>query len=404
MKAWRNEVLTSSSRFLISLRLLSVIAGMVVSLVLLEGVIRYWHLANEIVYRPNPFFGWSHTPGDSYRLKSDDSEVDISINSLGLRDYEYPHKKPKNVFRVLVLGDSFSEAFQVPLEKSFTKQMELFLNSGQSNQYAKIEVINTGVSGYGTDNEFLFFQSEGYKYQPDVVLLAFCICNDVRNNGHELEKLSAGGDRKPYFIFEENGMVLKNYPFERDGNILTKFKLFLNRNVRSYAFLRETWDRMKYQKRVGRIGMPLDLHLYGEQYSQDWENAWLVTKGLIQRLEIEAKKSGAELLVALIPTGFQVHSQFWDKALEIFPEMRNKTWNLDKPNRILRAFLDEENIQYIDLLPEFREQAEDGQEEFYLLSDGHWNERGHQLAGRLITENLLASGLIENSQKTEILE
>jgi len=375
---------------------ISIFIGVGLGFIVLEYLLRTFDLGSKMVYQPSRLYGWSHTPRDRFRWNIGNSAVDISINSLGLRDYEYPYEKPKGVFRILVLGDSFSEAFQVPLEQTFTKQMEILLNGVALKEYSKIEVINTGVSGYGTDNEFLFFKSEGYKYQPDVVLLAFCICNDVRNNGHELEKLDVGGDRKSYFIFGESGLVLKDYPFDREKNIFTEFKFFLNRNVRSYTFLREMWDRVKYQERVSQVGMPLDLHLYGEKYSDEWQNAWLVTKALLQQLKIEANKNSAKIMVALIPTQYQVRSEFWHKALDTYPKMRNGTWDVDKPNRILRAFFDEEHIEYIDLLPEFREQAEDGQEEFYLLSDGHWNERGHRLAGRLIVDRILSSGLLGN--------
>jgi hypothetical protein len=65
------------------------------------------------------------------------------------------------------------------------------------------------------------------------------------------------------------------------------------------------------------------------------------------------------------------------------------TWDLDKPNRILTAFLDASGIAYIDLLPEFRRRAASSELEYYLPLDNHWNEAGHELAAELISDMLL---------------
>ena len=42
--------------------------------------------------------------------------------------------------------------------------------------------INCGVSGYGTDQEYLFYLREGQKFDVDQVVLAFTLYNDVENN------------------------------------------------------------------------------------------------------------------------------------------------------------------------------------------------------------------------------
>ena len=114
-----------------------------------------------------------------------------------------------------------------------------------------------------------------------------------------------------------------------------------------------------------------------------------MTKELILEMRAEARKHGAELFVAMIPAQFQVHETYWRERLERTPAMWDMTWELDKPNRILTAFLDTNGIAHIDLLPEFRRRAATVEQEFYFVLDNHWNEAGHELAAELISDELL---------------
>ena len=51
--------------------------------------------------------GWFRNEGEAY----------IKINSAGLRDREHAIAKPPNTVRIAVLGDSMTEALQVPLQR-----------------------------------------------------------------------------------------------------------------------------------------------------------------------------------------------------------------------------------------------------------------------------------------------
>jgi hypothetical protein len=96
-------------------------------------------------------YGVWFKPGAFYEQKVEGYSKG-NINKQGLRDYEYPYQKAKNVYRILVIGDSFIKALQVDLNKSFCKLLERNLNLCTSRHY---EVINGGRSGMGTAEEFL---------------------------------------------------------------------------------------------------------------------------------------------------------------------------------------------------------------------------------------------------------
>jgi hypothetical protein len=373
---------------------MTIALGLAIGLAFSEGVLRLLGYDKEIVYQPNPLFGWSHTPNDSFEWSKQNLRVRVTTNSKALRDYEYAYKKPDGVFRVLVLGDSFAEALQVPLQSSFPKKIEDSLNRKRPIGHKKVQVINSGTSGYGTDNELLFFRHEGSKYSPDLVLLAFCVCNDVRNNWYELENLDAGGFRKPYFVFGVDGLEIRNYPFEKPHNLLIKLKLFLNRRMRLYTFLRETRDKLRHKETVAGEGMPLDLNVYSTDYTSAWQKAWAVTEAIIVELNKEVKDQDAKLAIVIVPTELQVYPQRWREQVQKYANAQAREWNLDKPNQRLISFLKREGIEFIDLLPAFRKQAGLSGKQFYIPNDGHWNAEGHRLAAQVISSVLLEKGLI----------
>src|SRR5262249_24782497 len=102
------------------------------------------------------------------------------FNSHGLRDYERTYAKPRDTFRILVLGDSCVEALQVALENTFPALLEKRLNENSASR--RFEVLNLGQSGFGTADEYMRYLNFGVNYTPDLVLLAFLTGNDFRNN------------------------------------------------------------------------------------------------------------------------------------------------------------------------------------------------------------------------------
>jgi len=360
-----------------------------------EILLRLMGFESKLVYQPNPYYGWSHTANDRFSRVTADQEIDIAINSKGLRDFEYDYDRAADVHRILVLGDSFTEAFQVDLEESFSKVLEAKLNAEQFGDVSRHEVIGAGVSGFGTDNELLFFRHEGKKYAPDLVMVALYIGNDIRNNWYELDIKDSGGLRKPYFILDDGELAIREYPFEQHASLKTRLKVFLNRNVSMYSMLRELRDRFRHQRRPGRgRGVPLDARLFADDYPESWQNAWGVTKRLILELRDEVRESGAELFVVMIPTRFQVHEQYWAERVENSDAMNDGEWNLDKPNVILAEFLADNGVPYVDLLRPFRERSSATGREYYIADDGHWNRDGHALSVEFIVGELADAGLV----------
>ena len=123
-----------------------------------------WKYARDIKrVAADPLIGHEHRPNTRARLMG----VDVAINSRGLRDREIPYERTPGTLRILMLGDSFTEGWGVPVEETWSRRIErLYAQRGM-----RAEAINAGVGNYNTVMEVNWFFAEGHKYRPDIVVL-----------------------------------------------------------------------------------------------------------------------------------------------------------------------------------------------------------------------------------------
>ncbi|RMH35933.1 MAG: hypothetical protein D6690_07585, partial [Nitrospirae bacterium] len=159
--------------------------GLVFACVVGEGVVRMF-LSDEIVLFPR-FHTDAHygdyvlrrlRPNTEFTHRSIDGIWEFHTNNKGFRDFEpYQYEKPKGQIRVLVLGDSHTEGFEVRQDHTFSHLLRKILRL----KGLKAQVLNTGVSGFSTAEELVFLEQEGVKYSPDVVVVGF-FANDFSDN------------------------------------------------------------------------------------------------------------------------------------------------------------------------------------------------------------------------------
>src|SRR5579864_354347 len=100
------------------------------------------------LYRLDRDFGYVLRPGAAgWSVK--DHENYEQISSQGLRDRYHTLQRPADTIRIAVVGDSFSEAKQVDLEKAYWSVMERELNARLKDGPRRVEVVNFGHAGYG---------------------------------------------------------------------------------------------------------------------------------------------------------------------------------------------------------------------------------------------------------------
>jgi lysophospholipase L1-like esterase len=167
------------------------------------------HTGHRYLY--DPLLGWRNIPN----WKATTRGRPLTINSKGLRGPEQPYEKPTGTARILVLGDSFTWGYGVGDDEVFARVLEKQL----PHDPVRWEVLNAGVSGYGTDQEYLYLINEGFKYAPDIVVLAFLVFNDPRDNSATVQY----GLHKP--AFRSPNLDLTGVPVPSPGSTVPQFTI-----------------------------------------------------------------------------------------------------------------------------------------------------------------------------------
>lgn len=400
--------MAKAKRFLTKLGL--VLFGLLMGAIIAELGLRAAGYSYPGFYMPDATRGYALIPGMEgwYRTEG---EAYVRINSAGQRDRERTKVKAADTIRIAVIGDSYAEAFQVPVEETFWAIMEEHLRVSGSVPGKQIEVLNFGVSGYGTATELLTLRERVWDYAPDIVLLAVTTNNDVVDNSRELKK----ADEVPYFVYREGKLVLddsfrtsrafvlRQSRLSRFGRWIKDRSRFLqaineghrgfkrllasSRSPRITSFAELAAGKSDVSARSEELGT--DNVIYVEPNNRVWNDAWLVTEGLILAMRDEVSARAAKFIVVTLSNGPQVLPD--PKARQAFMR-RLGVDDLFYPDNRIRSLCVRENIPVITLAPELQAYAEKSGSFLHGfgsdLGNGHWNAVGHRVAGELLAQKL----------------
>ena len=140
-----------------------VLSSILVSLIMAEVAIRVFDPLGISYFRessryqldliPDPILVYKHAPGLQRIYQQ---LVSVSINELGLRDRDL-EKKKKGELRILLLGDSVTFGWGVPVETTFGRKLETTLTSKLG--FHPVRTVNSGVGGYNTVQEQAFIRT-----------------------------------------------------------------------------------------------------------------------------------------------------------------------------------------------------------------------------------------------------
>jgi hypothetical protein len=383
------------------------LASSVASIAAVELGLRAVDVSYPLLQDRDEHRGFALRPGASGWWKVEGAGF-VRINSDGLRDRDHARTKPVDTIRIAILGDSYAEARSVALEDTFWAVLERELNRCESRQGRNVEVINFGVTDYGTAQELLTLRHHAWQYAPDVVLLAFFAGNDIRNNSRVL---NAGKPYRPFFMLDGDNLVLddsfkQSLPYKlmdswygqlilrlsdyfrtvqvmRHGAVTT-YLIFKKQAIRRPAISRTADDRINVDAGVDSAS------IYNEPEDPVWQEAWQITERLIASMAHEVEAGGADFLVVTLPTPRQAHP---DRKVREELMRRLKVADLFYPDKRVQALGMREGFRVLSLAAPFQLDAEERRVflhgfENTALGSGHWNRNGHLLAGHLIAKHV----------------
>ncbi len=384
-------------------KLLLILFSTFISLVICEIALRLLgHKYSGSTYTADPLLGWSLRPGAS-AWEADEGLAWTRINSHGYRDRERTAIKPWNVYRVAVLGDSYTEARQVEMDKMFTSLAEDELNRRHCCGERKVEVLNFGIPGYGTGQELLLLRERVWNFCPDMIVLQFYSGNDIFNNHRALNINSC--DMAPYFLLR-NGKLELDESFRQGrafdptfiklkgigADIMNSFVLLqMVYKLRRLSAQREEVARVKTE---GQTVAQTDPNAPPPEYQRylaflppaipPMVEAWQVTEGLISEIHKEVRSHNVPLLIMILPTTHQIRHD--PKEHEAY-RVKYKIESLEYADDRVEQHASANGIPILRMSKPLIEEAR--RTGTYMAgfantapNEGHFNERGHVVIAR----------------------
>ena len=317
--------------------------------------------------------GWRYRPG--YRKGND------IVSLQGLRSKRaYAQIPPDGTLRIAAFGDSFVYGNEVGTPEVWTSQME--------HACRPIEVLNYGVGGYGVDQAYLRYVSEGSLYAPHIVLVGF-VPDDLRRLVNVYRRFI--DDReiplfKPRFMLEGNTLKLLPNPLPLLSDydrLLMEPETVTRLGQHDHWYKPAIYENPLYDlSATVRLTVTLGLHVYdryldpnrlwkGGQFNPSSE-AFRLQLAIFHKFADEIKQTGAMPLIVLFPER--------DSILRV--RAGSSTFYAS-----LAAKLLEMGVPYLDLIEAFRSDTT-GPVDSFFMPGGHYSRRGNEIIAQWLLQQL----------------
>jgi hypothetical protein len=314
--------------------------------------------------------GFVFKPGDTVKFTNGtDFWVSEKVNSLGFIDSEPALPKPSGTFRILLVGDSFVEAAQVPIAQKLQTLLAADLNQRFADR--KFDAVALGFAGTGQANQLPFYE-RNRDLKPDLVILLF-VSNDFANSSPVLESLRHGWhpDHSPrVFMRARPGQPCERLPIDPAwqkslllGDLAERARQLRAMSPDFNIGLRG-WEPGGRRKPTDSLQ---DIFLGPGPLPPAFEATIALTKCAFVEWQKLAEQDGFKLLVASV---------------------NNVAGQIDR----LKGITGELELPLIDLHQYFVKHHDPALAHF--KSDGHWSPNGHRWAATAVINYLADNGYV----------
>src|SRR2546422_86281 len=326
---------------------------------------------------PDPLLGWR------YRAGYHDSAN--TMNAQDLRSTrQYTPQPPRGVLRVAAFGDSFVYGNEVADSDAWPALVEQL--------FPRVEVLNYGVGGYGVDQAYLRFCTEGTALSPRIVIIGFAT-DDLRRVVNVYRRFISNREIplvKPRFALDPRGvLVLRPNPLPH----LSDYERYL-RSPRDIARLgaNDYWYRAAiYQNPVYdysatvRLLTNLWLRVYERYFAPDRlfrhgqfspsSTAFRIQTLLFKKFAAAVPAAGARPIVVTFPDRQSVAAAPQGRQTVFAPLVRE----------VAAA-----GIDHIDLTEAFVDPTALGDVNTWFMRGGHYSRAGNRVVALRLGWEVLA--------------
>lgn len=298
-------------------------------------------------------------------------DTEVVTNQEGLRGPEVG-PKPAGSIRILAIGDSFTFGVGAQQAETWPARLERRMPNAQ--------VLNAGAPGFGVPDEVAWFEQYGGALDPDAVIVAVFLANDLQDASPDQPKVAVvdgalvvpgetGGLRRWLYYHSHLFRLLKSSVLEG--------------RVRSLLGLKEPWATRELRA---------EFSLYAPTLPAELRKGAEATEAAVARLA----SRGVPVVAVLIPSLPQVDPRRWTALLGRF-NLNPAGHDPRRPNRLFREIFERHGIPVLDLTDTFAAAVQQGQQIYYPI-DQHLTPAGYDLMARTIGEFL--PGALKRSPET----
>jgi hypothetical protein len=303
-----------------------------------EGVLRLLGYGNAIRFEYVSQLGWVHEPNRHASTLG----RPVRINEHGLRGGPLAPRKPRNGYRLMVIGDSFTFGYGVDEDSTYGAALERAV--ARQLPCRSVELINGGVNGYNTRQEADLLRLIGVPLQPDLVVVGLTP-NDI--------------------MAAPEARTMLRHP---------RLKRLISRSA-LYQFFAPRLKAVLMPGERKSYTAALD-HLMGAP-DRDAEQRWRGVSGALRDIQSQGAEHGFRTVVAVFPLDVQVYQG-------------RASW-LEQRVRALGA---RDGMDVVDLYPAYRAAYERGANLFLDEPTHHPDPLGHAVAAAELAGYLARSGIL----------
>ncbi len=357
----------------------------------------WWLISEAALVLADPWMPtfYQYDPDVGFRVRPGT----LHANQRGFNDRDYSLAKPAGVYRIVVLGDSFSWAGG--REGNYTALLEQRL--AERFGVGKVEVINAGFPMTHTGEQLKILKKWALDYQPDAVLIGFFAGNDF---------VDADLQRKRLIIADTYLDINPSEEFNILGYPLIPRSILWNFLAQHYKVIQEFWP-IRTAQAANEPATPVAPTFTQATYFN-------IVRGKLDFCEVNIQKTGrfkphiAYIESSLTAMQALLHARGIDFWVAVFPDefqadpqllnAVTRHFGLDptqfQPHlaqTLVTSHLKSLSINYLDMLPAFQQRQP--QQALYLPQDTHWNAAGNQLAAELLFDFLLTQAPMQQLLK-----